>query len=373
MTVVNVLMIEDDNDQQTLYKDSVEEYNSESYAITINLDIVDSSDDAIRALNEKRYDAVFLDLLLKGDIGNAHNASGNLVLSHILKSGRLRLVVYIVSSTLHALNDDLEVHFENPLMRKFDRDADTHIVLNDLIKVINTGVTNILGGEGKLDSLINEVFFAHLSKGFDFWLSKGRNCETELLRYVTSHLSEYLDQVQDDPESGTGYFNPEFYILPPIRNPISTGDILDIKSQKYVVLSPSCDIAPRGKENGIPLFNVEVVVLAQIIPLNKEAFDNKGIPYSSSRKTNSKAWGTFLSDLRGTSPKQRYHYLPKYLEIDEAVIDFKRIAHMPVNDILDNKNVCRLATISSPFIRDVQSRFSAYFGRQGQPFGEWSS
>ncbi|MBU3068572.1 hypothetical protein KOI40_02010 [Aestuariicella sp. G3-2] len=372
MPVVNVLMIEDSKDQQTLYKDALDDYNLENNDKTINLDIVESSDEAITKLNEKSYDAVLLDLLLKGDAGDGHNASGNLVLSHIINSGRIRLVVYVVSSTLHALSNDFEDLFENPLMRKFNRDEDTCLVINDLVQVLNTGVTKILGGEGKLDRLINDVFFGHLSKGFDLWVKKNRDCERELLRYVTLHLSEYLDQEDANHDSTMNYFNPEFYILPPIKNPIATGDIISVNDKRYVVLSPSCDITPRGEKDGRLIFNVDVVVLVEIIPLKKEVFEDLGISYSTSGKTNAKAWRGFASVQRGTSPKQRYHYLPQYLDVDEAVIDFKRIINLSINDILDNEKIKRIATISSPFVRDVQSRFSAYFGRQGQPSGEWS-
>ena len=368
MSAVNVLMVEDDQGQQNLYEDAIDEFNKKNIERTITLDIVDSSADAISKLNEKDYAAVFLDLILKGDRGKGPDASGNAVLKHILNNNKLRLIVYVVSGTLHSLSNDFDDIFENPLMRKFDRSEDTNRVLEDLVRVLDTGVTKILGGSGQLDTLINNIFFHHLAKGFHFWESKGRDCEKELLRYTASHLLEYLDAPMTEEDGEPSYFNPEFYIYPPIKKPVATGDIISLDDDKYILLSPSCDIAPRIKgENTI--YNVEAVVLAKIIPLSKRYFDDRKIPYSSSGKTSDKAWEGFLNNHRNNSPKQRYHYMPEYLDIVESLIDFKGLINVPLEDILKAE---RIATISTPFIRDVQSRFSAYFGRQGQPSGEWS-
>lgn len=372
MLAINILIVEDDNDQQQLYEDGISDYNEGNASKKISYDFVDSSSDAIRKLGEKNYDAVFLDLFLKGDHGDGSNASGNDVLRHVLDNTKLRLIVFVVSGTLNSLSDDLEGVFDNPLMRKFDRSEDTCSVLNELTHVLETGITKILGGSGELDRLINDIFFHHLSKGFELWVQKGRSCEKELLRYTAMHLLEYLDTPNPVAGKGINYFNPEFYIYPPIRQPISTGDIINLDNLKYVILSPSCDITPRVQEDNKTIFNVEVAVLAEIIPLVKTTFDDRGISYSSSGKKNPKAWERFATNQRGTSPKQRFHYLPDYLDIDEAVIDFKRIINKPICEVLDDQKVKRIATISSPFVRDVQSRFSAYFGRQGQPAGEWS-
>ncbi len=371
MSDISILMVEDDQGQQSLYRDAIDDYNNDnSNEKKIVLDIADTSDDAIEKLDQKHYDAIFLDLILKGDPIDRSSASGNDVLKYILDNkSKLRLAVYVISGTLGSVSQDYDDDFDNPLMRKFERSEDTSIVIDDLIRVWDTGVTKILGGSGKLEELISDIFFNHLSKGFNFWVHKDRDCEKELLRYTALHLLEYLDEPTPENNEDLKYFNPEFYIYPPIKKPIATGDIISIDGGKHVILSPSCDITPREGENGKPIFNVEVVVLAEIIPLEKTVFESMSISYSSSGKTDSGAWKKFLSNQRGTSPKQRYHYLPQYLEIDEAVIDFTRITYRPICNVLNDE---RIATISSPFVRDVQSRFSAYFGRQGQPVGEWS-
>lgn len=368
MTQVRVLMVEDSQDQQALYEDAVYDFNEKGTGKEFSIDFAKTAREAIERLSQYNYDAAFLDLILEGDDPAGTDASGNDVLAHIIDNKNLRLIVYVVSGTLHSLSPEFEHIFDNPLMRKFDRSEETEIILNDLIRVIDTGVTRILGGSGKLEELINDIFFKHLSHGFDRWIEKSKDCEKELLRYTTMHLLEHLDTPDTETESECKYFNPEFYIYPPIRRHVATGDIIQIDDQLYTLLSPSCDIAPRMIGDKL-MFNVNLAVLAQVVPLKKNYFDQNNIPYSTSGKNNQKAWSNFESNHRNNAPKQRFHYLPEYLSIEESLIDFKALKSMPLTEVI---SATRVATISSPFVRDVQSRFSAYFGRQGQPAGDWS-
>jgi CheY-like chemotaxis protein len=368
--VINILMVEDSQDQQTLYTDAVEDFNSIKGTELI-ISFSETAEGAISKLNNDKYDAVFLDLKLQEDPKNGDQASGNKVLQHIVGNSQLRMVVYLVSGTLHVLSDDHEKLFENPLMRKFERDSDTNDILDDLVRVLKTGVTKILGGQGKFEELVNTIFFSHLSKGFKFWVDKNRDCEKELLRYMALHLLEHLDTPEDNSNSEAAYFNPEFYIHPPIKPTVSCGDILTVDDKNYIVLTPSCDIAPRSHGEAI-VYNVDIVILARVLPMVKEVFDELNISYSRDQKRSEGKWNGFTTNHRGTSPKSRFHYLPPYLTIEESLIDFKRLVNVPIEKIITLDGVTRVATVSSPFIRDIQGRFSSYYGRHGQPVGEWS-
>lgn len=374
MLEIKILMVEDESGQRDLYQDAVDQYNDENANITLSLSFAESSGEAVEKLNLEKYDAVFLDLVLKGDSA-AGGASGNIVLDHIVTDNRLRLIVYVVSGTLRSLDEKFSNIFENPLMRKFERENDTGEVISDLVKVWETGVTKILGGTGKLDYLVNEVFFKHLAQGFDYWIDKEKDCENQLLRYVALHLMEYLNLPEGEANNGleTSYFEPEFYISPPIKKPMATGDIIRHGQKQYVLLSPACDIALRA-DNEI---NVEIVTLAEVIPMKKEVFDVLNFRYCKQAKQTDEdweeksqnCWKSFSNGQKKRQAKSRFHYLPTYLNLEESVVDFKRVHHVPLDVYLDAE---RLATISSLFMRDIQSRFSAYYGRQGQPNGYWS-
>lgn len=169
----------------------------------------------------------------------------------------------------------------------------------------------------------------------------------------------------NEPTEGGKYRSAEFYISPPIKKPLATGDILVIEGKEFVIISPSCDISKRSIE-GKDFFNVELITITEIIPLQKNYFDNNKIPYSTKAKTTSDAWKNHMTSVK-SGQKLRFHYLPGYASFAESVIDFKRIRHIPIETALKIPQENRKATISTPFIRDIQSRFSSYYGRQGQP------
>ena len=229
----------------------------------------------------------------------------------------------------------------------------------------------MLGNKGMLNNMINEVFFNHLPISFNSWLEVGANCEKEFLRYTLLHLVEYLDLPEREDETDSKYHAAEFYITPPIRKDIASGDIVEYDNEMFYLLSPACDISPH-LNNGNTVYNVESLVMAQVRPLEKNHFDENNIKYASNGSTSNDKWTRFSASQRISNQKNRFHYLPKFIDINESAIDFKAVKTLSLVDYQNCEITKRIATVSTPFKRDIQSRFSAYFGRQGQPNGLWS-
>ena len=61
----------------------------------------------------------------------------------------------------------------------------------------------------------------------------------------------------------------------------------------------------------------------------------------------------------------KYVYLPQYRGLKAAIADLQNLYTIKLDVFLNEYT--RVATISSPFLKDIQSRFSSYYGRQGQP------
>ena len=228
MEVINLLLVEDDNDQQVLVLDAVEDFNAENGVAMFSVVTATNAADAIEHLKSTEFDVVMLDLLLEGDI-NDSSASGNNVLDHIFSTKSLRPIVYVVSGTLHSLAAKYANIFTNPLMYKYNRDSESSKILNEIYRVWRTGVTKIIGRSGKLEQLLQDIYVKHLAQGFDFWKNQTENTESALLRYISMHLAEYLDmpEVVEDTISESPYFEAEFYIYPPIKDKVATGDIVD--------------------------------------------------------------------------------------------------------------------------------------------------
>lgn len=59
--------------------------------------------------------------------------------------------------------------------------------------------------------------------------------------------------------------------------------------------------------------------------------------------------------------KNKYHLLPQYNEIPSLVLDFEDINSKNFNDLEDG--YIRIATVTPPFLKNIQGRFSIYYSR----------
>jgi hypothetical protein len=236
-------------------------------------------------------------------------------------------------------------------------------ILLEIKRIYGTGITRIMGGKGRIEEMLDKIFWRHLSHSFSYWISPTENINVEkvLLRYISAHLSEYLAINQ------TGEFEknvaPEAFIIPPIREHINTGDILKRRSnnQLYIILNPSCDMVLRNEDKGKKgclTRNAEKIVLASLIKWN----ELKAL--SAVTKDSGKDKKNKLKSYISNS-KNRFHYLPPYKDIGGMFIDFELIETHRADEV--ERGFEKIATISSSFLRNIVARFSQYYARQGQP------
>ncbi|WP_018403438.1 response regulator [Marinobacter gelidimuriae] len=348
---IEILVVEDDTDQFETYQDTARDQSNNDYEIILSHQ--KSAEAAKLALLSSNFDGAIVDLNLSS--GDPNEASGNQILEKIIESHRFPVLV--VSGNLQNLADNIRDK-ESGFLKFYNRDVTNVEIFTYLKNAFNTGITRILGGRGQIEDWLGSIFWRHLANDFENWSPGSLDPERTLLRYTVSHLSEYLDQ-PDGKDSF--YHDAEFYIKPPIRKYIATGDIVEKENIRYVLLSPACDIAVRDiDENGDPKINAKRVILAPLIEVSRNSFvENKIITNDDTSKHIRKIVEEIV---KGNRPK--YAFLPKYGDIYPSLIDLQNIHTWSFKDYL---TVNRIATISTPFIKDILSQFSSYYGRQGQP------
>lgn len=347
---LKLLVIEDNDSMFENYEDTAEEKNSD--ILKIILVRKKSAGDAKEALLSKEFDGAIVDLNL--DQSSPEEATGNEVLLEIVDQHRFP--VFVVSGNLQNVDESLNSR-ESDFLKFFHRDTPNDQIFDELIKIFNTGITKILGGRGKIEKSLGEIFWHHLANNFSVWPNEDSSRERALLRYTVSHLSEYLDIPDGDDKF---YHEAEFYIKPPIKRFIATGDILLIEDKRYINLSPSCDVAVRELSDGEPIINADRIILAPLIEVDRTTFIEFGL-IKEEDNTNARR-KTLEEIIKGK--RERFSFLPGYGELCPSVVDFQNIRTYSFEDI---KNANRAATVSGVFLKDIQSRFSAYYGRQGQP------
>lgn len=347
---MRIIVVEDDDDMYENYEDTASDLKSD--VLQIELVRENSAVSAKQSLLSKGFDGAIIDLNLNQS--DPTEASGNDVLKEIVD--KHRFPVFVVSGNLQNIDSDLSDK-QSEFLKFYNRESPNNDIFTGLINIFKTGITKILGGRGKIEQSLGDIFWTHLASDFGVWPSENRNIERTLLRYTVSHLAEYLDTPDGEDRF---YHEAEFYIKPPIREHIATGDILEIDDKRYINLSPSCDVAVRSVADGKPMINADRIVMAPLIKVDRESFIKNGLiqefDNSDSRKR------TLEEIIKGK--REKFSFLPGYGDMYPAVVDFQNIHSYPFEQFQASD---RIATVSGVFLKDIQSRFSAYFGRQGQP------
>lgn len=338
---LKLLIVEDEANLMRLYSKSVEKWN-ETDNEPIEIFKAKNKDEAESRLQSNDYDAAILDLRLPGDM--PPNATGNDILN-IIKE-QLRYPVYVVSGNPKDLDSQFDDH---PFIEVLERSSiKIDKLLNKIFKRYSTGVTKIMGKTGKLEEALNKVFWNHLPHAISHWegidLSPDVK-EKQLLRYTLSHLQEVL--AIDEAGKDEKYNIAEVYIKPPVKESITQGLIVEMEGEKYLVITPACDISQEKAE----FFQFVRLLEFEQLP----DIQSKG--ESETRKNQLKSY------IENKS--RRFHFLPGYDDLPDSVIDFQDITTIRKSDLPENrKNVC---TITSPFFKDIVNRFSSYYARQGSP------
>ncbi|MEZ0129017.1 hypothetical protein AB9T88_04230 [Flavobacterium sp. LBUM151] len=351
---INLLIVENEEPQRKLLRDAIEIFNKKS-EIDIILDEASGLEQGLEKIRTNHYDAAIVDLRIEQ---NDVIGLGNTILKEIKQ--KLRFPVRVISGHLGDL--DPELQDENSLFRCYARGDEEYDVLLDEIKDIHlSGIVGILNNKGLIENSINLIFWKHISVILPEMISHKKafpefEIEKVLLRYISTHIQEYLELSVDNNLEPV--HNIEFYIKPSIKEKIFTGDIIKLKDQSLaIVLTPACDLATDSKRKIPKATYITIAKIESIESINngKKSDDVKKL------KTNS-------LDLK-------YHYLPPTSFFQGGFVNFQNLNSINIKK--ENGELEDLSTffsiecvITNSFRKDIVSRFSNYFSRQGQPIVE---
>lgn len=355
MANINILIVENNKNDIQAYQDTIKTINMKlDGSHIIKETIKTNEEEGLKALENNEWSAAFIDLKLSSeDILAAQE--GNNIVNNIYS--KRRFPVYIVTNTPGDVDPDF---VQSDFLKIETKDGiDYYEVFDDIIRIQETGILKIIGKQGQIETYLDKIFWENLSNSINLWSKDdSRNSEQKeksLLRYTILHMLEYLDE--------DNYHPSEFYITKPIKETIYTGDIVEYDGVRYIVLTPSCDIVLRQDGNR----NTKKILFCKIKDLSSEV-KNFSLLTSETGKTNDnrKRLDRFVKNKSGGN----YHFIPKHGEIEAGLVDFQDKTTVGVEVVeakLKSGECIRLATVSMPFLKDIISRYSNYYARQGSP------
>ncbi|MDE0011350.1 MAG: response regulator [Candidatus Poribacteria bacterium] len=338
MNKLKIMFIEDDEDAQELFIGVVDVFNRKNQQHNLKVeykiaaDPVEASD-----IIDSSYDGAIIDLKLDDD-----DEAGNRIVKDLYETFT-RIPIIFVTAFADLVNDHPSVI---KTRRREDGTYESDLQLFQQIQ--DTGLTRIIGNRGVIEQQLREVFLKNLLPQIETWISYGETyketdpdrTEKALLRHALNHLYQLL-------EDNERYFPEEVYLHPPMLDKITTGSMVKANNQWFVVLSPACDLVIR--EDG--KYNTDCILFAEIERV-KDALDG----------SKSKGKVTELC----TNKHTYRHWLPKTDFFEGGVLNFRKLASLNKDDF-DKKFGKPIIQISPFFIKDIISRFSSYYARQGQP------
>ncbi|RMS28819.1 hypothetical protein ALP68_03689 [Pseudomonas ficuserectae] len=248
---------------------------------------------------------------------------------------------------------------QTPFVRVVSKgDDDIDNLRNAVREVFSTGLP-------KLIRFIQDQQKSYLWQHVDeFWQNSGPICDVKDLACLLSKrlsnalkgesVRRHFDGVEDSIAHPI-----EMYVWPSLGNEIQTGDLLEMEDKLYVVLNPACDFS-QGKVNNI--------VAAECVRLNScqeylELASQKSLG-SDYTKAQLSALRSLIGDNRQGKKVQpdRFKYLPATVFMEAAVVDFQLLISFPFDKAACPK---RIATLDTPFVESLLSKFSRYYGRIG--------
>ncbi len=353
MSDIQLLIIEDEKSQIEAYEDSIFQHNKKHENKIIPIIKRDYKEGAA-ALKSPDYDGAIIDLKLS----NSEELEGKKLVEDVNKKIRIPIIIY--SGSIAQVEDIAE----NILLKKKSRDQ---VLIKDILleieNIYDTGITRFLRSNGFIDNMLTTIFWKHLSESlFDL---RGNNTEKAVVRYISSHIQEFLEM---DGEDGLEDLNPaEFYIYPPIKKQLSTGDVLlNNKSGLYfLLLTPACDILLRNTKSEPPIKvrSASKALLISLVTWNSiENFHTLKEDTGTSNQVRKNLEG-YIQNKK----KERFHFLPPYKNLKGFFADFQSQNSLDFDELGNTCIYERIATISQPFLKDIIARFSQYYSRQGQP------
>lgn len=339
---IKLLLVEDNEDDRQGFRQSVDRFNHEKRT-EISVVECKTLDDALEKIH-RSFDGAVIDMKL-GDKGG----EGNQILK-LVDEWNLRIPIVVLTGTPSEA-DHAYVHID--VQKKGE--ADNLLILEDFRQIHASGLTKVMGARGMLEKSLSHVYKNNILNQKPAWKAYGvansEKSEKALMRHVLNHLIQMVDLDEEScvPE--------EFYIYPPVGEALRTGSVVSPHGAGdfYLVMNPLCDLTLR--DNGE--FNARMITLCKISTLAECE------THLAASKQNAAGKRSLKDNLDGNK-KNSYHAVPKTAFFEGGYIDFESTTSVPKAEFMKAFDKPRLQ-ISPAFVKDITARFSAYYGRQGQP------
>ncbi len=311
--------------------------------LEVCIDVENSFEVGFQLVKDGSCDIVVLDVRRdKTETAGEDPYRGRLVYSEIREARFVPIIFWT------ALPQNVIDQRTPPLVDVFPKE-ELELIPNAIRAAINSGTAGVMADiESRVAAVMRLHLWEELAPHWEEDTAGGR--PEELAHILITRVAHSLqDQALPELTSRPSHC----YLYPSVSERFRPGDLLHRlvgeDREWWVVLTPACDLEHDGK--------VDFVLLGKASLLTTHP------KYTSWALTQSNGkWSELNEVLKGKVA--RYHYLPKFRDIPDLVLDLERTQSVPVSELGGFK---RTASLVSPYGEALLAKYSHFRGRIGTP------
>ena len=352
---MNILLLEDNQSDIESCASSLARFLAEHPDGEIKLLKAQSVDEAKKIIfdHQTHIEGAIIDLKI-----GSNSQAGNEIIQLFIDELNLRAPVIVVTGTPDATDSGRKYA---GIYKKGEFDYSDAFAL--FVQIQKTGLYNVMGECGTLEKLLTYIFQNNIVPNLQKWIDYAQkyseeDVERAFTRYVLAHVMVKLDGDQDL------FFSEECFLYLESSEFPRPGEFFEItsgdhKGEKWVVLTPPCDLVVRKNDDGSPCINVKKIQLALFEDMNNYKPKDFSEPLNDKQRTRWEA-------LRKNPPQLYLYFLPTTDFLKGGFINFRTVTTIALDAMRKEYSSCGFM-ISPLFFKNILAKFSNYYSRQGAP------
>lgn len=386
---IRLLIVEDDEHETKTWKLQIQQHNvlaAESNGFTLKETIASTKEQAIELIANSDFDAAIVDLgLATGGNHKEANSDGNDVVEALEKS-ELAIVIIYTGQPGDAISKEKRGP-EVVVIEKLEDGDGSKKVLARLTESAPMILT-IRAAEETIKSEMAALFSKSIWPRWKFWLDGKVDPDAIVTDAVTRHMASHVYAALL-AKNGQKALSEEWYFMPPIREGLRTGDLVDISehtkqpSSVGIVITPRCDLADNPGSNKE---TYQIAVCEDIATDWKGRYDKyiatqEEKPKEGANEESVKKWQEKLNAAKNSlgsliqhRSKSNCHFLHQIRLTDGSFrgpyfVRFDKIFTLE-RQSEDGKKLAAskpFASVAPEFLPSLVERLGTYFSRIGTP------
>lgn len=359
MTILNVLLIDDDPESLQLLMESLPE---EVAGAEIRWEECGTFEEAFQLIEDRRYDVVVSDIYRDRTSVRKDLVTGDPQGRTVLEEIRARRFCPVLLFTDGTFPEEPK---EGPFVKLADKSMGNGQILEKLEELLSTGIPELAHRlHDELDSTSGSYLWTFLDDNWASLESGGLTVPAVLDRLIHRRAAVQFGRLQETPngvEERPMIEGAEFYLRPRIAQELRLGQIVERDGEYRVILTPHCHLVVQP---GQSMPRADFVLTAKTVTA-QSLFERMPLRGRNHAEKADDLRRRIQSPAGFGRPSGRYWFLPGFLSMPHLYVDLLQLESLDIKSALEDWDT--FAVLDIPFAEALQSSFVRFYSAVGLP------